>query len=96
MFRQVCTLALVVLAALGSLTLATAQESKLPGGTTKSPPKEFAVDLGGGGAVLGLNPNSSDFYLYGTFYPVSLPAGSTSVTGGGLGSGMLSKQRRTH
>ncbi len=48
MFRQACTFALVVLAALGSITLATAQESKLPGGTTKNPPKELAVDLGGG------------------------------------------------
>ena len=39
---------LAALAALGSLTLATAQESKKPGGKTKGPLKEIAVDLGGG------------------------------------------------
>ncbi len=43
MFRQVWTVALVVLTALGSLTLATAQESKEAGGE-----KQIAVDLGGG------------------------------------------------
>jgi formylglycine-generating enzyme required for sulfatase activity len=48
MFRQVSRLALVVLVALGSLTLATAQESKEAGGKTKSPPKELTVDLGKG------------------------------------------------
>ena len=36
------------LAALGSLTLATAQESTPAGGNTKSLPKEFTADLGGG------------------------------------------------
>jgi formylglycine-generating enzyme required for sulfatase activity len=48
MFRQVPTVALVLLAALGSLALATAQESKEAEGKTKGPPKELAVDLGGG------------------------------------------------
>jgi len=42
MFQQVRTVALVLLTALGSLTLATAQESKEPGGE-----KQIAVDLGG-------------------------------------------------
>ncbi len=37
MFRQVSTVALVVLAALGSLSLATAQEPKEASGKTKSP-----------------------------------------------------------
>jgi formylglycine-generating enzyme required for sulfatase activity len=48
MFRQVWTVALVALTAHGSLTLAAAQESKEAGGKTKNPPKELAVDLGGG------------------------------------------------
>jgi formylglycine-generating enzyme required for sulfatase activity len=48
MFRQVRTVALVVLTVLGSLTLAAAQESKEADGKTKSPPKELTVDLGGG------------------------------------------------
>ncbi|MGD0897015.1 MAG: formylglycine-generating enzyme family protein [Thermoguttaceae bacterium] len=43
MFRQVFAVALVALAAFGSLTLATAQESKETGGD-----KQIAVDLGGG------------------------------------------------
>jgi formylglycine-generating enzyme required for sulfatase activity len=43
MVRQVSTVALVLLAALGSLTLATAQEPQQPGGK-----KQIAVDLGGG------------------------------------------------
>ena len=47
MFRQAWTVALVVLAALGCLTLATAEESKDAGGKTKSPPR-LTVDLGGG------------------------------------------------
>jgi formylglycine-generating enzyme required for sulfatase activity len=48
MFRQGCTVALAVLTALGSLTLAAAQQPKEAGGKTKGPPKELAVDLGGG------------------------------------------------
>jgi formylglycine-generating enzyme required for sulfatase activity len=48
MFRQLGTVALVVLMALGSLTLVTAQESKEAGGKTKSLPKEVTVDLGKG------------------------------------------------
>ena len=47
MFRQARAVALMALTALGSLTVATAQESKVAGGKTKSPPKELAVDLGG-------------------------------------------------
>jgi formylglycine-generating enzyme required for sulfatase activity len=43
MFRQVSTVALVALAALGSLALATAQEREEVGGG-----KQIAVDLGGG------------------------------------------------
>ncbi|MGA2065715.1 MAG: formylglycine-generating enzyme family protein [Thermoguttaceae bacterium] len=43
MFRQVWTVVLAVLAALGSLTHATAQESKQAGGD-----KRIAIDLGGG------------------------------------------------
>jgi formylglycine-generating enzyme required for sulfatase activity len=39
---------LVILAALGGLVLATGQESQEPGGSTKSPPEELLVDLGGG------------------------------------------------
>ncbi len=48
MFRQVSTVVLAVFVALGSLTLATAQESKEAGGKTKSPSKELTVDLGNG------------------------------------------------
>ena len=48
MFRQVSTVALVVLVALGSLAVATAAEPKEAGGKTKSPPKELTVDLGKG------------------------------------------------
>ena len=44
MFRIVSTVALVVLAALGSLAVATAAEPK----EAKSPPKELTVDLGKG------------------------------------------------
>ena len=40
MFRQVWTVALVALTALGSLAAATAQESKAAGGKAKNPPKE--------------------------------------------------------
>ncbi len=48
MFRQIGMVALVLLAALGSLAVATAQESKDADSKTKSPPKELAVDLGDG------------------------------------------------
>jgi formylglycine-generating enzyme required for sulfatase activity len=48
MFRQLCTVALGVLAALGSLTVAAAQESKKAPGKTKGPPKEISFDLGNG------------------------------------------------
>ena len=48
MFRQAWTFVLVALAALGSFTVATAQESKDVGGKTKSPPRELTVDLGKG------------------------------------------------
>ena len=48
MFRQMWTVVLAVLAALGSLALATAQEPKESGGKMKSPPKELTVDLGKG------------------------------------------------
>ena len=48
MFRIVCTIAAVVLAALGSLALATAQEPAQAGGNTNSLPKEFTADLGRG------------------------------------------------
>ncbi len=48
MSRQLSTVALVVLAALGSRTLATAEESKAAGDKTKSPPQELTVDLGKG------------------------------------------------
>jgi formylglycine-generating enzyme required for sulfatase activity len=47
MFRK-ATVASAVLAALGALTLATAQESNPAGGNTKSLPKEYTADLGGG------------------------------------------------
>ena len=40
MFRQLSIFALVSLAALGSLAVATAQESKEAGSKTQSPPKE--------------------------------------------------------
>jgi formylglycine-generating enzyme required for sulfatase activity len=48
MFRQISTVVLVLLAALGSLAVATAEESKEVGGKAKSPPKELTVDLGKG------------------------------------------------
>jgi formylglycine-generating enzyme required for sulfatase activity len=48
MIRNLCTVASVVLAALGSVTLATAQQSTPAGGNRKSLPKEYTADLGGG------------------------------------------------
>ena len=48
MFRQIWMVALVLLAALGSLARATAEEPKEAGGKSKSPPKELTVDLGKG------------------------------------------------
>jgi formylglycine-generating enzyme required for sulfatase activity len=45
MFRQVSTVVLVVLVAVGNLAVATAAEPKTDG-KTKSPPKELTVDLG--------------------------------------------------
>ena len=48
MFRQVSAVTLVVLMALGSLAVVTAAEPKEAGDTAKNPPKEIAVDLGGG------------------------------------------------
>jgi formylglycine-generating enzyme required for sulfatase activity len=48
MFRKGWTVAPVVLAALGSLTLATGQETGQAGGKTNGLPKEIAADLGGG------------------------------------------------
>jgi formylglycine-generating enzyme required for sulfatase activity len=48
MFRQVSKAALVVMVAIGSLTLATAEEPKAAGGKTKESPKKLAVDLGKG------------------------------------------------
>ncbi len=48
MFRPVWTVALVLFVALGSVALATAQESKEAGGKKRSLPKELTVDLGGG------------------------------------------------
>ena len=48
MFRQIWMVALMVLAALGSLAVATAEESKDADGKTKSPPKQLTVDLGKG------------------------------------------------
>ena len=48
MFRQLSTVALAVLVALGSLAFATAEELKEAGGKAKSPPKELTVDLGKG------------------------------------------------
>jgi len=47
MFRQIWMVALVVLAALGSLAVATAEESKEVDGKAKSPPKGLTVELGG-------------------------------------------------
>ncbi len=48
MFRIVSTVALVVLAALGSLAVVSAAEPKEAVSKTKSPPKELTVDLGKG------------------------------------------------
>ncbi len=48
MFRQLLTVALVLLAALGSLAVATAEVPKEAGGKATSPPKELTVDLGKG------------------------------------------------
>ena len=48
MYRKPYAVASAFLAALGSLTLATAQPSTPAGGNTKSPPKEYTADLGGG------------------------------------------------
>jgi len=48
MFRQIWMVALVVLAALGSLAVVTAAEPKEAVSKTKSPPKELTVDLGKG------------------------------------------------
>ncbi len=47
MFRQVSTVALVVMVVVGSLAVATAAEPKTDG-KAKSPPKELTVDLGKG------------------------------------------------
>ncbi len=48
MLRQLSTVALVLLAVLGSLAVATAAEPKEAVDKTKSPPKELTVDLGKG------------------------------------------------
>ena len=48
MFRQLSTVALAVLAALGSLAVVSAEESKEAGSKAKNPPKELTVDLGKG------------------------------------------------
>ena len=48
MYRNLSTSALVFLAALGSVTVATAQESKETGGKVKNLPKELSLDLGKG------------------------------------------------
>ncbi len=48
MFRQISTVVVVVLVALGSVAAATAAEPKEVGGKAKNPPKEIAVDLGSG------------------------------------------------
>ena len=48
MFRQVSTVALVFLVAVGSLAVVAAGEPKEAGGKAKSPPKELTVDLGKG------------------------------------------------
>jgi formylglycine-generating enzyme required for sulfatase activity len=47
MSHKLCPVTAAVLAAIGSLTLATAQESAPPS-NTKAAPKEFIADLGGG------------------------------------------------
>ncbi len=48
MFRQLSTVVLMAFTALGSLAIATAEESKEASGTTKGRPKEIAIDLGRG------------------------------------------------
>ena len=48
MNTKVYMIALTVFAALGSLMLATAQQTRPAGGDATSPPKEVAADLGGG------------------------------------------------
>ena len=48
MFRQVSTVALVVMVAVGSLAFATAAEPKEAVSKTQSPPKELTVELGKG------------------------------------------------
>ncbi len=48
MFRQVSTVVVVVLVALGSVAVASAAEPKEAGGKAKEPPKKLAIDLGGG------------------------------------------------
>jgi formylglycine-generating enzyme required for sulfatase activity len=48
MFRRISTVVLVVVAALGSLAVATAAEPKEADSKAKSPPKELTVDLGKG------------------------------------------------
>ncbi len=48
MLRQKSAFALVILTALGSLNIATCEESKDADGKTKGPAKEFTVDLGKG------------------------------------------------
>ncbi|MGA2258348.1 MAG: formylglycine-generating enzyme family protein [Thermoguttaceae bacterium] len=48
MFRQVSTVALAVIVAVGSLAVATAQGPKKAGGKAKNPPKELSFDLGNG------------------------------------------------
>jgi formylglycine-generating enzyme required for sulfatase activity len=48
MFRQLGSVALLLLTTLGPVGVATAGEAPAAGGTTKSPPKQIAVDLGGG------------------------------------------------
>ncbi len=48
MFRQISTVALVVMLAVSSLAVATAAEPKEAADKAKSPPKELTVDLGKG------------------------------------------------
>ena len=48
MFRQISTVTLVVLVALGSLVVVIAEEPKEAGSKTKGPPKELTVNLGNG------------------------------------------------
>ena len=48
MFRQISTVALVVMLAVGSVAVATAAEPKEAADKAKSPPKELTVDLGKG------------------------------------------------